>query len=202
MIRTFVALLLVAAMQLPSLSMAQEKLGLEAPAEWGGENIQLPPTFAPDMNLKGMEYIRFAPGMMQAESSTFFSYAFAFEVEPEPKLTEVLLEKEFLKYYRGLCSAVLGGSPPELELSKFTFQMKAATGKKETKPASQEYVATLRWVEPFATKRIQTLRLEIRTWADDQHTYLFACVSPHEADDEIWKQLHRIRDDYFQSKVP
>jgi hypothetical protein len=41
---------------------------LAAPAEWGGETIQLPPRFAPDMKLKGSEHIRFAPGMMKPDS--------------------------------------------------------------------------------------------------------------------------------------
>ncbi|MBI3866583.1 MAG: hypothetical protein HY290_32275, partial [Planctomycetia bacterium] len=61
---------------------------LAAPEGWGGETIALPPGFAPDMKLKGSEHIRFAPGMMKAESDSFFSYAFVFELESKPELTE------------------------------------------------------------------------------------------------------------------
>ena len=92
----------------PLVADAQEKL--EAPEDWRGETIKLPPAFAPDMKLKGEEVIRFAPGMFQPGSDSFFTYVFAFEVEPRPELTEKILKDEFLKYYRGLCEAVLGGS--------------------------------------------------------------------------------------------
>jgi hypothetical protein len=37
---------------------------LAVPAGWGGETIQLPPGFAPDMKLKGVEHIRYSRGMM------------------------------------------------------------------------------------------------------------------------------------------
>ncbi len=43
---------------------------------WRGERIELPPRFAPTMTLKGIEEIRFAPGMFKAESDWFFSYVF------------------------------------------------------------------------------------------------------------------------------
>src|SRR6476660_2607127 len=54
---------------------------LSAPDGWGGETMELPPGFAPDMKLKGSEHIRFAPGMMKPASDTFFSYAFVFELQ-------------------------------------------------------------------------------------------------------------------------
>ena len=81
---------------------AQERvpLKLEAPDGWRGETLKLPPTFAPDMKLNGWEHIRFAPGMMKADSDTFFCYAFVFELEKHADLSEQVVNDEFLKYYR------------------------------------------------------------------------------------------------------
>jgi hypothetical protein len=177
---------------------------LAAPAGWGGETIKLPPGFAPDMKLKGSEHIRFAPGMMKPESDSFFSYAFAFELEPTPVLTEAVIKDEFLKYYRGLCQAVLNGKTPDVDPSEFTLELRRV--KSATKPASDEkaadrpmlYTGTLDWVEPFATKEPQKLHLEIRTWARNDRNYVFACVSPQTRDTAIWKQLHTIREDYLK----
>src|SRR5262245_23173409 len=90
---------------------------LAAPDGWVCETIELPPGFAPDMKLKGSEDIRFAPGVMKPESSSFFSYAFVFELQPKPNLTEALVKDEFLKYYRGLCTAVLNGKLPNVDPS-------------------------------------------------------------------------------------
>ena len=204
MLRLFAALLLMSG----TLLVADEPspLKLAAPKGWGGETIELPPKFAPDMKLKGSEHIRFAPGMMKPASDSFFCYAFVFELQPEPVLTEEVLEEEFLKYYRGLCKTVLAGKFPEVDPSEFTLELQKV--KPAVKPAADEkgadrptlYTGTLDWVEPFATKKPQKLNLEIRTWAGDERNYIFVCVSPQAGEAAIWKQLHKIRDDYLKSK--
>ena len=56
---------------------AQEKPGavkihLDAPKGWRGEAIQLPPSFAPKMTWKGLEEVRFAPGMFDPKKDDFF----------------------------------------------------------------------------------------------------------------------------------
>jgi hypothetical protein len=177
---------------------------LAAPEDWTGETIAIPPGFAPDMKLKGTEHIRFAPGMMKPASDSFFSYAFVFELEPQPALTEAVVKEEFLKYYRGLCKAVLQGKLPDLDPSKFTLELQLVKSDTELdsdpktakKPAV--YTGTLDWVEPFATKKSQKLNLEIQTWTKNDRNYIFACVSPQARDMAIWKQLHAIRNDYLK----
>lgn len=202
MLRLFAVSLLLSG----TLLVAEEPgaLKLAAPRDWGGETIELPPGFARDMKLKGSEHIRFAPGMMKPESDSFFSYAFVFDLEPKPALTEAVLKDEFLKYYRGLCKAVLNGKFPEVDPTQFTLELKRV--KSNAEPASDEkgpaaplfYTGTLDWVEPFATKKPQKLNLEIRTWSADDRNYIFVCVSPQARDAAIWKQLHKIRDDYLK----
>jgi hypothetical protein len=177
---------------------------LAAPEDWTGETIALPPGFAPDMKLKGTEHIRFAPGMMKPASDSFFCYAFVFELEPQPALTEAVVKEEFLKYYRGLCKAVLQGKLPDVDPSKFTLELQLV--KSDTEPASDPktakrpavYTGTLDWVEPLATKTSQKLNLEIQTWTKNDHNYIFACVSPQGREAAIWKQLHAIRNDYLK----
>ena len=131
---------------------------LAAPKDWSGETIELPPGFAPDMKLKGYEHIRFAPGMMKSGSDTFFSYAFVFELSPKPELTEAVVKDEFLKYFRGLCKAVLNGKFPDVDPSEFTLELqqvkpdpKQALNEKAADSPTQ-YTGKLDWVEPFATK--------------------------------------------------
>jgi hypothetical protein len=180
-------------------------LKLAAPEGWGGETIALPPTFAADMKLKGSEHIRFAPGMMKPTSDSFFTYAFVFELHPQPALTDVVVKEEFLKYYRGLCKAVLNGKLPDVDPSKFTLELQQV--KSETKPAPDakaaaaapiQYTGTLEWVEPFATRKPQKLNLELQTWTEKDRSYIFVCVSPQARDTAIWKQLRVIRDDYLK----
>lgn len=202
MFRTLLVTLLMSGT--PLLADEPRALKLAAPEDWGGESIELPPGFAPDMKLKGSEHIRFAPGMMKSASDSFFSYAFVFELEPKPLLTEAVVKDEFLKYYRGLCKTVLNGKLANLDVSKFTLELKRVES--EAKSSSEQkdenapviYAGTLDWIEPFATKKAQKLNLEIRTWANQDHNFIFACVSPQATDQAIWKQLHAIRDDYLK----
>lgn len=179
-------------------------LKLAAPNGWSGETISLPPKFAPEMKLKGAEHIRFAPGMMKPESDSFFCYAFVFELEPKPVLTEAVIKDEFLTYYQGLCKAVLNGKRPDVDASQFTLELQRV--KSDAQRASDEnkanipieYTGTLNWVEPFATKKPQKLNLEIKTWAKGDRNYIFACVSPQAQNAAIWKQLREIRDNYLK----
>ena len=202
MLRIIVASLLISG----TLSVADEpdSAKLAAPEEWGGETIKIPPGFAPDMKLKGSEHIRFAPGMMKPASDSFFSYAFVFDLQSKPDLTEAVVKEELLKYYRGLCKAVLKEQLPDVDPSKFTLELQQV--KSDAKPSPDEkgpstptrYTGTLDWVEPFATKKPQKLNLEIRTWATNDRNYIFVCASPQAQDTAIWKQLHAIRDDYLK----
>lgn len=184
----------------------QDSGKLTAPKEWGGETIKLPPGFAPDMKLKGSEHIRFAPGMMKPRSESFFSYAFVFEVQPEPKLTEAVVKEEILKYYRRLSKAVLNGKLADLDPSKFTLQLKRtkadpeSPSDKKNASTSAAYTGTLDWIEPFVTKKQQTLNLEIQTSIGSESNYIFVCVSPLSRDARIWNQLHKIRDDYLEKR--
>ena len=202
MLRIFTVILLMAGAFLAADEPRPAKLA--APAAWGGETIQLPPGFATEMKLKGSVHIRFAPGMMNPESDTFFSYAFVFELEPMPELTEAVVKDEFLKYYRGLCKAVLKGKLPQVDPSKFTLELQraksAATITLEDRNADMPvlYTGTLEWVEPFATKKPQTLNLDIQTWTRNDRSFIFACVSPQARDAAIWKQLHKIRNGYLK----
>ncbi|APZ95211.1 hypothetical protein [Fuerstiella marisgermanici] len=174
---------------------------LTAPSDWGGETIALPPGFAKDMTFEGVEHIRFAPGMMKPDSDTFFCYAFAFELKAEPKLTQATVQAEFLKYYRGLCTAVLNGAKSPVDPKEFTCTLEVIKPDKPTSTDNTDairYSGTIKWVEPFATRKPQTLKLEIRTWTQNDRNFLFACVSPQDTDKAIWKQLRKIRDDYVE----
>ena len=171
--------------------------------DWKGERITLPPAFAPAMKLRGIEEIRFAPGMFQAQSGSFFSYAFVFSVTKDQELTQENIRREILVYYQGLAATVLKSKGGTVETDKFTFQLeraKQATATPEQLPASTpvtQYAGELDWVEPFATGKPQVLHFEIQAWSDPgtSRNYLFVCASPKariEAE-AIWKELRSIR---------
>jgi len=171
--------------------------------DWKGERIDLPPGFAPAMTLKGIEEIRFAPGMFDAKSGSFFSYAFVFSVPKDQELTSEAIQREMLAYYRGLATAISKGKGRPVDASQFTFkmeQLKETTAAPEKIPASTkitQYSGELSWVEPFVTGQNQLLQFELLSWADPvtSRNYLFVCTSPKPPTetDGIWKELRQIR---------
>jgi len=172
-----------------------DDIHLDAPEGWRGERIELPPGFARDMKLKGVEEIRFSKGMFQPESEDFFSYVIVFRLDGQPKLAPETLERELLRYYRGLAKAVGRG---KIKTDDFSIEVNPDESSR-TKNARQ-YVATLKWIEPFATKEPQTLRIEMRVWDGAEHRiWIFMCVSPNGTDDPIWKTMHEIRGKFLRS---
>lgn len=171
--------------------------------DWKGERIALPPTFAPAMKLRGIEVIRFAPGMFQAQSESFFSYAFVFSLVKEQGLTREVIQREMLAYYQGLAESVSKSKGRTVDAGKFTFdleQAKQAAGTPEEIPAESkviQYAGKLVWVEPFVTGQAQTLHFEIQWWTDSgtARDYLFVCTSPKApgGTEGIWRDLRSLR---------
>jgi hypothetical protein len=168
------------------------------PKGWGKETIALPPEFAPDMKWKGTEELRFAPGMFKADAADFFSYALLFWLPDDQTVDPKTMERELLAYYRGLAAAVLKGKKQEVDAKAFTLSVTEAKEKPGKRAGGEEvtaYVAELKWTEPFATGKPQTLRLEIHTWPSAKHKHhcVFVCASPKPETAEVWRALREIR---------
>ncbi len=178
-------------------------LQLKAPTSWKGETISLPPSFAPDLKLKGTEVIRFAPGMFDAKSDSFFSYVFVFQIEPKQELTQKVLRQEMLVYYRGLAVAVLKNRKVDVDAKSFTLKLKEAKVTAVARPAGAKmYNGDLKWLEPFVTRKPQTLHLELTVWqsAKSKHNYVFVCASPKKTTEAIWKEMRSIRKSFYQTR--
>ena len=171
---------------------------------WKGERIPLPPGFAPDLGWKGVEQIRFAPGMFQPDAPDFFSYIIVFLLEPDSAVTKEAIQKEHLVYYQGLAKAAMGSKGATVDTSQFSMELEdaedlAPTPESAEKPAS--YRGVLQWTEPFATQKPQTLHFEITTWTYEGKAVVLSCVSPVDPEKEDpWKTLREIRRSFRFSK--
>lgn len=173
---------------LPRITPAEPEFRFETGPEWRGERIELPPGFAPDLGWNGVEVIRFAPGMFQPESDSFFSYALVFLLEAGSDVSREAIQREVLTYYRGLATAVMGGKGIPVDAGAFTLDME--------EDSDTVLRATLDWIEPFATRQAQTLHLEIHPWMHGQQPAIFFAVSPQPEDHVIWTELRRIQESF------
>lgn len=191
----FSAVLLV----LPAAGQAENEppYQMPTPTGWRKETIPLPPTFAPDMTWKGTEELRFAPGMFKADAPDFFSYALLFRLTGDAAVDGKAMERELLAYFRGLSAAISKRKKQDVDTKAFRLTI-AQTPQPEKRPGGEAVagsVGELKWVEPFATGKPQTLRLEIQSWptADGKHRCVFMCASPQPESAAVWKTLHEIR---------
>lgn len=181
-----------------TLALAQG-VALETPADWNGETIQLPPGFAPTMSIKGTEVIRFAPGMFDAESDTFFSYVFVFSFDEAFEASDESITKEMMLYYQGLAKAVLGADAKDFDLESFKISVKGSDA--EQADAASIFLGELEWIEPFTTRQAQKLHFDLKVFGahgDDKGSW-FVCVSPAARDADIWKEMHKVRSSYAEA---
>lgn len=177
---------------------------ITVPADWKGEQISLPPSFAKEMQFKGTEEARFSPGMFQEKSNTFFSYFFVFKIDPGSELTQKNIKRELLTYYQGLSRTIFNSRKKKIDTSQFTCKLTKAIPVDPQKIYPQgltEYSAMVKWIEPFVTQKSQTLNLIIQVWTDKttMHGYLFVCVSPQDFKAKIWQSMRNIRGTFYRN---
>ena len=156
---------------------------------WGGEVITLPPGFARDMQTVGVEDIRFAPGMFKADAEDFFSYIFVITSTKGQTFETDFVRSELLLYYQGLAKSVSRG-----KIDPGGFALKLEPVKAQGLKAA--YTGTLDWVEPFATRKAQTLHFDVQVRVEDGRDYLIVCVSPQKSDHAVWPKLHKVRESF------
>ena len=175
-----------------------DRFQFNTPPEWRGEVITLPPGFAKDLKWHGTESIRFAPGMFEAESESFFSYLLVFLLSEDDDVTEEAVKAQVLTYYQGLASAVMGAGKDVTDTFELTLR-KSNDGEPPSPPADATgtpitgWTGTLAWVEPFQTRAAQTLNFEIHLWNRGERPVFYFAVSPQPTDHAIWDDLRNYR---------
>lgn len=169
---------------------------LTAPEGWRPERIPFPLSFAPDLDYKGHENLRFAPGMFKPERADYFSYAFVLWIDGKMSFDPASLEKDLLKYYKGLCGSVARSRKLDLDLSKIAVTVKKQDQKATLGGEDAEFFhAQIDWYDPFVSGKALSLHLEIwgRSADAGKRSCLFAIASPKEKTEAVWETLRKIQ---------
>ncbi len=164
---------------------------LPEPKDWRLEKINFPLDFAPDIDLKGFEELRFALGMFDRTSDNYFSYVFAIRITDDVSLTAKELKPFLLKYYRGLCAAVAKSKKMTVDVSKIDVILKLITLTKD----HATYEVELVYFDTFNNGEEIRLHIEIESKKDikTKISYLLALASPAPKEAVIWKKLYEIK---------
>ncbi len=162
----------------------------KTPEGWKYERIDFPLSFAPDLVYKGFEELRFAPGMFNAKSDTYFTYVFGMKLTGSYRVDAAFLKGLLTSYYRGLCRTVWGDETPKPDFSSINVEI--TTG--DLRDGVKHFKATIHMIDAFVTRKPLVLNLTIQANSDeaDKHTLISAQASPKPDHHTIWKLLRSL----------
>src|SRR5215216_5954439 len=105
---------------------------LKEPSAWEFERFTLPPSFSSSFPYKGVEELRFSPGMFNKDSSSYFSYAFVAQLDNTSSITQSGIKNYLLTYFKGLCAS----TAKQRNLSIDTSQVNVSIEKKNSVAAN------------------------------------------------------------------
>lgn len=184
--KSIVLFLFLCAFITQSAFTQEEELLLQIDEPWRSEQLTFPIGFAPSLDYKGIEEVRFAKGWGKPDSEEFWTYAFLWYLDEDPKLTEQKLEKDIAAYFDGLMSLVgKGNGLTDIPKATVVFV-----------PVDDEtsFIGKTKIFDAFFTKEIQELNIKaVSTYcsATKKYTVLFT-FSPKTFDHDIWKMLDGI----------
>lgn len=165
---------------------------LTGPEDWRYEKIDFPLDFAPEIDYEGFEELRFAPGMFDQASETYFTYVFALSINRSSKFKKGEIEQILAQYYRGLCAAVASSKGLDIDASQITVHINKAKSRKSN---LKTYRSEVLFFDAFNTGEEVLLQMELEIFRDKAQgkSQILALVSPQAYTSALWKKLYQIR---------
>jgi len=162
---------------------------IQVDSTWGKEIIQVPFWFAPEINYKGYEDIRFAKGWEKIDSAGFWTLVFAWDVNLMIKPTTRFFEDNLKLYFDGLMKVV--NEDKELTIPK----TQAFFIKKKQKSGMTNFTGTVETYDAFTTKKMITLNVTIESYyCDKTETYMpLFRFSPRDFKHKSWDMLKQAK---------
>ncbi len=161
---------------------------IKVDSTWGKEIIQVPFWFAPEIDYKGHEDIRFAKGWEDINSSGFWTLVFAWDINLNTKPTTNFFEDSIKLYFDGLMKVV--NDNKTLIIPKTI--VKLIENKKNSEKIT--FTGTVETYDAFTTKKMIALNVTIESYyceKIDKYVPFFK-ISPRNFNHKIWKELNGI----------
>jgi len=174
---------------LGSLVLAQDDPNivlLDTDDTWRKEAFTFPKPFAPEVDFEGVADVRFTHGWSNQESPLFWSYAFAWKIDLDERLSDAELERYLELYFDGLMTAVNRDKELTVPVTNALF---------ESTPIEEalSYKGKIKLYDAFFSKDILTLHVNGSyeyCIKEDKHIYLFR-LSVKELDQVEWNHLNQ-----------
>lgn len=173
-----------------SFGQQKEEINLiQADSTWGKEIIQIPFWFAQEIKFNGHEDIRFAKGWEKIDSTGFWTYVFAWDINLNTKPTTKFFEDNLKLYFDGLMKVVNEDTLLIIPKTKALFI------EKERKKEITTFTGILEIYDAFTTKKMIKLNVTIESYyCKKTKTFIpLFRFSPKDFNHEAWKMLNQVR---------
>jgi len=174
------------------LTFGQEELEhpdiLVTEDNWGKELFKFPIRFAQEIKYTGMEEARFPKGWGDMESSEFWTYAFAWEIDTESPLTTTDFEINLQYYFDGLLGLSLDRKD-KVSQTNANFLMQETASNKST------YMGKINTFDTRFTQKPMRLHVQAESHfceKEKQSIILFK-FSPRPFEDAVWQKLDGVQ---------
>ena len=164
---------------------------LPLPDKWTKEVFSIPISFAPEINYKGHEEIRFAPGWGDSTKNDYWTYAFLWCIDADPNISNSIVENNLKYYYNGLVrsnSQQFHISNSKMNITETSFvKVASENGDLQTFKGTIKMVDYMR-VQPQILNSIVHLK-----FCSAVNKYmLFHEISPRPFTDPVWTDLNKL----------
>ncbi|MEE9408818.1 MAG: hypothetical protein V3V28_12170 [Polaribacter sp.] len=162
---------------------------IQADSTWGKEIIKVPFWFAPKIDYKGFEDIRFAKGWEDIESDGFWVLAFAWDINLKTKPSAKFFEENLKLYYDGLMKVV--NEDEKIIIPKTEALFAESTSKKGV----TYFTGIVKTFDAFTTKKTINLYVTVESnYCEKTKKYIpLFRFSPKEFIHKSWEDLNKVK---------
>lgn len=189
MIRALIFIILIF---FPVIAFSQKQRNLPlliTDSSWSNEIFAFPLSFAPEINFQGWEEAVFPPNWVKKDSTEFWSYAFAWNINSGTKLTRKELEKHLKHYFNGLMQSMNRNKEIKVPNTIARFFPKEQSGD------ASAYIGKIVVFDAFFTQKALTLNVLVEQYPckELQKSIVLFRFSPREFGNEVWQELEKVK---------
>jgi hypothetical protein len=175
----------------PEEKAAQTEYKLPLPVSWTKEVFPIPINFAPEINYKGHEEIRFAPGWGDSTKNGYWSYAFLWCLDDDPKISDSVVENNLRYYYNGLVRS--NGQQFHIPGSKMNITETSFEKTASENGDLQTFKGTIKMID-YMRGQPQLLNslVHLKFCSSVNKYIIFHEISPRPFTDSIWADLNKL----------
>ena len=158
---------------------------------WRIERFPIPVDFAPSIDYKGVEDLRFTKGWADQNSDEYWSYAFLWLLEGSSVQSALIIQKNLNTYYDGLIARniIKRNIPKGLVFKTNTQMRRIETGKGD----QQTFSGTIKMLDYMAQKPILLhVKVHVKRCPGSTQTIVFYQLSPQHVDQLVWRNLNAL----------